>query len=235
MYVQFKYLVSHVLQRFLWLTGIYVATIIILKVRFHAYHSILEAITNGPSFEMIKAGRPYLPIFWLLLLTLPLFIIGDSFNQVHQKLLSQIRSQRFTKMQVGLINLSFLILLVLGYMGIIQLTTTLVDLSSLGFAGFLKSNLLEQYLVFNFTFFLSLLAILVVQQLCGWINRIFLLLVPILLVVYTAFSINKLNPLNLTMATRRTVMPQASIVELIIGSLLLCVAYVLIYGKFEMK
>lgn len=235
MYVQFKYLVSHVLQRFLWLTGIYVATIIILKVRFHAYHSILEAITNGPSFEMIQAGRPYLPIFWLLLLTLPLFIIGDSFNQVHQKLLSQIRSQRFTKMQVGLINLSFLILLVLGYMGIIQLTTTLVDLSSLGFAGFLKSNLLEQYLVFNFTFFLSLLAILVVQQLCGWINRIFLLLVPILLVVYTAFSINKLNPLNLTMATRRTVMPQASIVELIIGSLLLCVAYVLIYGKFEMK
>ncbi len=235
MYVQFKYLMSHVLQRFLWLTGIYVVTIIILSIRFHAYNSILEMPTNGPSFEMIQAGHPYLPIFWMLLLTLPLFIVGDSFNQVHQKLLSQIKGQRFTKSQVGLVNLSFLISLVLGYIGVIQLTTTLVDLNSLGFTDFLKHHLIEQYLSFNFILFLSLLSILVIQQLCGWINRIFLLLAPILLVVYTAFSVNRLNPLNLTMATRRTVMPQTAIVELIVGSLLLCVAYVLIYGKFEMK
>ncbi|WP_395323544.1 hypothetical protein [Levilactobacillus parabrevis] len=235
MYVQFEYLASHVLQRFLWLIGIYVATIIILKIRFHSDTSILEATTNGPSFEMIKAGQLYLPIFWILLLVLPTFIIGDSFNQIHQRLFSQIKSQRFTKNQVGLINLSFLVLLVLGYMGVVQITMILVDLTSLGFTGFLKHNLIEYYLTFNFILFMSLLSLLILQQLCGWIAKILLLLVPTLLVVYTVFSINTLNPLNLTMASRRMVMPHTSIIELLIGSLLLSIAYVSIYGKLEMK
>lgn len=235
MYVQFEYLASHVLQRFLWLIGIYVATIIILKIRFHSDTSILEATTNGPSFEMIKAGQLYLPIFWILLLVLPTFIIGDSFNQIHQRLFSQIKSQRFTKNQVGLINLSFLVLLVLGYMGVVQITMILVDLTSLGFTGFLKHNLIEYYLTFNFILFMSLLSLLILQQLCGWIAKILLLLVPTLLVVYTVFSINTLNPLNLTMASRRMVMPHTSIIELLIGSLLLGIAYVSIYGKLEMK
>ncbi|WP_407887532.1 hypothetical protein [Levilactobacillus sp. N40-8-2] len=233
--MQFKYLMSHVLQRFLWLTGVYVAAIILLKIRFHSYNSILEATTNGPSFEMIKTGHPYLPIFWILLLVLPMFIIGDSFNQIHQKLLWQIKSQRFTKRQVGLINLSFLVLLVLGYIAVIQTTMISVDLISLGFAGFLKHHLIAQYLAFNLMLFMSLLSLLVVQQLCGWIYRLFLLLVPILLVVYTAFSINTLNPLNLTMASRKMIMPHTSIVELLVGSLLLSMTYVLIYGKLEMK
>jgi len=234
-YVQFKYLISHVLQRFLWLTGIYVVTIVLLKMRMHSTGSILEAISNGPSFDMIKVGHPYLPIFWILLLALPTFIIGDSFNQIHQKLLPQIKSQRFIKRQVGLSNLLFLVLLVLAYIGIIQTTIISIDFVSLGFTSFLRLNLIEHYLSFDFLLFMSLLSLLVIQQLCGWIYRNFLLLGPLLLVVYTAVSINMLNPLNLTIASRLMVMPYESIIELLIDSLLLSIAYVLIYGKLEMK
>ncbi|MCT4457678.1 hypothetical protein EFP00_09685 [Lactiplantibacillus paraplantarum] len=233
--VQFQHLIALIRMRLIGLLTGFLLILFVEAIRLNPMQSSLERIATGPSLATVASGNPYLPIFWIALLILPTLIVGNGIQNMWQSLFQQIKGLGFSKRQFGIVNVILLILINLGYLIAIQLLLALVDLFTLGVHRMLNGETLHNHVYLSVNLFLALLLLSLVQQIFSWLHRGFLLIMPLVLLVYTAFTAHVQNPLNLTMWSR--ISEVHSLQSFICAGFvaLMIVGYIYFYGNYEVK
>jgi len=234
-YTQACYYYEIIKKRFWGLTGAYLIIVIGYFGRLPRRRSLLNTILTGPDFEAIKQGYPYLPPFWLMIMILPAFIIGDSFGAIQAGLFSKAKGLGFSKREFGLNNLLLITATNLCYLATILIALLMAEVTTAGSQGFMQSGWPISYQDLGLRLFLILMLLSLIQQICGWLNRVLLLLVPMVALVYTDFTVAMWNPLNLVLWPRMRLIGNEIVTLTIVGCLMLAIGYGYVYGKYELK
>lgn len=229
---QWPYFWSLISKRVYWLLGSYLVLILVHASQLPMRISILRATITGPDFTAVQQGYPYLPPFWLLLLILPAFIVGDSFKQLWVNLFIKVKGYGYTKRQFGFNNLVLMSGVNFGYVCTVQLSLFSIEVFRPKIDW---QQLLTTYLNFGWQLFWVLMLLALIQQFAGWIHPVGLLFLPIVLLTYTVFMVSLINPINLTMWPRLLGLKPGLSWLLVISDLIIGMLYVGIYGKYEWK
>lgn len=233
LWTQSCYYYAMIKKRFWLLTWAYLIIVVGYFGRLPRRENLLTTILTGPDFSAIKQGYPYLPPFWLMIMILPIFIMGDSFRQIQVELFSKARGLGFSKQEFGLNNLMLIAGTNLCYLGTILMALMTFEVMT-GGLNIVKNGLLASYLNWGLRLVLILMLLSLIQQICGWLHRALMMLVPIAGLIYTDFTITTWNPLNLVLWPR-TITVSDTISVAIVSCLVLVTCYIYLYGKYELK
>ncbi|WP_137608275.1 hypothetical protein [Lactiplantibacillus daoliensis] len=197
--------------------------------------TLLTSILTGPDFAAIEQGHPYLPPFWFVLMILPAFIIGDSIRLLQSELFTKAKGLRFSKREFGCINVILIAGTNLVYLVTVCSVFILFEAVTSGWQNFIKHGGLTSYLDSGVMIYLILILLALIQQMSSWLNQAFLLIIPILILIATDFTIAKWNPFNLSLWPRMLSINGSMLNFAIISCIGLATSYIYLYGKYELK
>lgn len=165
--------------------------------------TIITLFFSGTSYIELITHHVSIPILWLTYLVIPCFFILNGTKEIYKKFIYQLRGLQFSNVEIHLniliatLFFTFLYNLITftWFWGITQIGGKFDFLS-------VSTNEFMEYAFFMFIILMGLFSIVLIQALFNLINHTLGIIVPITILLFTAFSTWKLNPFSGLMILR---------------------------------
>lgn len=197
---QLLYLWQIIRYRFLFWGVLIGLLIIVQSVLFRAnpHFSLYLAWFRGIDY-LIK----YLPVSWLIYFITPLLIVLNSFQELWHVRRVQLRGQQYSLFNFLTVNLELIGVIAVVFTALAELLmilcTKILDLQELSIGTFHGLQALLLLFIVNF---LGTFLLLVLQALISRYNAPLGIVIPLVLLIITAYTSWPLNPLNSLMILR---------------------------------
>jgi hypothetical protein len=213
--VQAAYFIKLIWKRVVLWTLLIVVAELLLTYEYlgNPFYSGWQFFFGGNSFDTLM-----LPVLWFSYMLIPSLILLDSTGKLFEKQLIKLKGLRFTKTQIGWVN----ILLTVAVSVVYVVVTFLV-------AYVLNKGVLLQWL----GNVLVIVVLIQVIQLCMLLfSQALSLVIPTAILVFTPYSTWRFNPVNLTMTERFNDINQPELwVISLVGILIFSALYITAYRR----
>lgn len=165
--------------------------------------TIITLFFSGTSYLELTTHHVSFPILWLTYFIIPCFFILNSTKELYKKYICQLRGLQFSNAEIhwnSLIAMLFFTfiytLITFNWFLLITQIWFKSDLFSISF------NEIKEYVLFVFVIMMGLFSIVLIQSLFNLFNNTLGIIVPIVILLFTAFSTWKLNPFSGLMTLR---------------------------------
>lgn len=190
---QIIYLWHYIKKRyFIWM-GIWIIGLVVINFQVQNYPvNLLHEVFDGISFSEIQNHVLRLPVMWLVCFFCPELIFLNSINEVQIKRGVIFRGMQFSPLQLVIGNI----------VGIIFFSVT-YSMINMGIIFLLIKKVTSDLLKIGILIFLGVTLLLILQAIIGVYSNVLGVIVPLILLIGTAYLKISWNPLNYLMLTRK--------------------------------